>query len=110
MALLLMAGLATNPPFPANAQLPPSTSVNARVAANPLLADVQRMMPAQLPLVLRKLSGLAAGPANGSRAGDTRPTAAEAAQIAQNPEFEEAFRRDPADTLALLRFIDGKIK
>jgi len=92
---------------PANSQTP---MTDARIALNPILAEVQRAMPAQLPLVLAKLNGLSARPASGSRGGDTKPTAAEALQIAHNPAFAKAYDHDPENTLVLLRYINSKVR
>jgi hypothetical protein len=88
----------------------PITASDARLAANPLLAEIQRIMPDQLPAVEAKLKEFGTNPAGGSRAGSSKPTASEATQIAQNPDIAEAYNHDPADTLALLRWLNQRIR
>lgn len=109
MAVILIIG----PIVAARAQSPPKdapTTSDPLVASNPLLAELQRIKPEQMPLVRNKLKGMESRPASGSRGGDIRPTAAEASQIAANPDFGRAFDRDPEDTLALLRFLNREMR
>lgn len=117
LASALLVALASYPITAARAQTPPkdTTSVSdTRLADNPLLAELRRVRPQQLPLVLTKLESLAT-PMGGSRGpmgvsrGDTKPTAAEARQLSRNPNFDAAFASNPAETLRLLRWINRQL-
>ena len=111
-ARILAAVLISSPVSAADTLTPPSGRAAASqspTAVNPLLAQIQRIPPQELPLVLTKLESLAS-PAGGSRGGDTRPTEAEATQLGSNPAFMRAYRQSPADTLALLRFLNQEIR
>ena len=106
---ILVVALAANPISVAYAQSPPKDA-DVRIAANPLLITTQREIPDLLSAVVARLSTLkSVSPSSGSRAGE-RPTAAEVAQISQNPDFAEAFNHDPADTVALLRWINQRLR
>jgi hypothetical protein len=105
---------------------------DVRVANNPLLVKIEQLKPADLPQVIVRLRPLSGGGATGvlrtgpdsvesapptgggvlesACSNDSKPTATETAEIAENPDFTVAFRNCPDKTLALLRWINERLK
>lgn len=97
---VIVAGLTFYPLAASWAQSDP------RVAANPLLVELERRDPGMLASVLTKLEPLKTGTVRaGSRVPD--PIPAELAQIKENPDFAIAYAHNPDKTLGLLRAING---
>jgi len=86
------------------AQSKPTVVVKDVSQRNPLIDDVARNDPDGLRSLLQRLEILTTGQRDSgpARSGST-PTAQESAQIAANPLLSEAYAKDRAATLALLR-------
>jgi hypothetical protein len=86
------------------AQSKPTVILKSVTQQNPLIDDVARNDPDGLRALLQRLEILTTGQRdNGPARSGSAPTAQESAQIATNPLLSEAYTKDRAATLALLR-------
>jgi Caspase domain len=105
LPVMLLACVMLSSPFGgAIAQSKPTVVVKSVTQQNPLIDDVARNDPDGLRNLLQRLEILTTGQRDSgpARSGST-PTAQESAQIAANPLLSEAYAKDRAATLALLR-------
>jgi hypothetical protein len=102
--ILLTCVMLSSPSGGAIAQSKPTVVVKSATQQNPLIDDVARNDPDGLRALLQRLEILTTGQRDSgpARSGST-PTAQESAQIAANPLLSEAYTKDRAATLALLR-------
>jgi hypothetical protein len=105
LPVILLACVMLSSPFGgAIAQSKPTVVVKDITQRNPLIDDVARNDPDGLRSLLQRLEILTTGQRDSgpARSGSTS-TAQESAQIAANPLLSEAYTKDRAATLALLR-------
>jgi hypothetical protein len=105
LPVILLACVMLSSPFGgAIAQSKPTVVVKDVTQRNPLIDDVARNDPDGLRGLLQRLEILTTGQRDSgpARSGST-PTAQESAQIAANPLLSEAYAKDRAATVALLR-------
>jgi hypothetical protein len=102
--ILLTCVMLSSPFGRAIAQSKPTVVVKDVTQRNPLIDDVARNDPDGLRALLQRLEILTTGQRDSgpARSGAT-PSAQESAQIAANPLLSEAYTKDRAATLALLR-------
>ena len=105
LPVILLACVMLSSPFGgAIAQSKPTVVVKDVTQRNPLIDDVARNDPDGLRGLLQRLEILTTGQRDSgpARSGST-PSAQESAQIAANPLLGDAYTKDRAATLALLR-------
>jgi len=105
LPVILLACVILSSPFGgAIAQSKPTVVVKDVTQRNPLIDDVARNDPDGLRALLQRLEILTTGQRDSgpARSGST-PTAQESAQIAANPLLGDAYTKDRAATIALLR-------
>ena len=105
LPVILLACVMLSSPFGgAIAQSKPTVILKSVTQQNPLIDDVARNDPDGLRALLQRLEILTTGQRdNGPARSGSAPTAQESAQIATNPLLSEAYTKDRAATLALLR-------
>jgi hypothetical protein len=103
-AILLTCVMLSSPFGGAIAQSKPTVVVKDVTQQNPLIDDVARDDPDGLRSLLQRLEILTTGQRDSgpARSGST-PITQESAQIAANPLLSEAYAKDHAATVALLR-------
>lgn len=79
-------------------------SISSAIRQDPLLADVNRVNPADLAELVKRLNALVAGPRPPRTRTESAPaTADELRQIARNPLFAAAYQHEPTMTLQTFR-------
>ena len=102
LAIFVALIIAVGGPGPTLAQSGADAATQTLRKQNPLIDDVARNDPDGLRELLSKLEFLIANRGSPARTG-SRPTPAEAAEIAANPAIGRAYQNNPDETLVLLR-------
>jgi hypothetical protein len=76
------------------------------IRLNPTLDSLNRVDPQFTTSVVIRLKRIGQSLQDDIRRGDAMPTAAEHAQLAANPAFNQAYRNRPDETLHLLRSVN----
>jgi hypothetical protein len=76
------------------------------IRLNPTLNSLNRVDPQFTISVVIRLKRIGQSLQDDLRRGDATPTAAEQAQLAANPAFNQAYRNRPDETLHLLRSVN----
>ena len=97
---------------PLRAESPRGAPGDTRAGDNPLLLLMERKEPALRKPVEAKLGELKSLSPPPNYRGDDQgpPTPAERAQLAQNPDFDQAYHMHPAGTLELLRWLNERLR
>ena len=78
---------------------------------NPVLASLNQVAPESTPAVMIRLKRIGDNrPLDTPKRGNTEPTPTEFAQLKANPAFEEAYNRQPAEALHLLRDVNNILR